>query len=383
MTRENKIISIKNVESEKPLSKLQKQFNSYILKIEKLKADTEKAKSVMAHIKKETARILMPLEKELVANKVQWLISMDWAYENLKFGKRDKETISEIISEHSEDILLNSDSGDEKVMLTNLHDKHSDLDLEEKKEEQKEEAIDGMKIFMKMNGVDLGDEKIDPDNPEDFIRRMEELMNEKIKQESEQNVNRVKSKKQIEREEKKRIEEKDISKSVRDIYTSLVKAFHPDLEQDEKERDRKTEIMKLITAAKEQNDLVALLRLQLEYEQIDQSKINQFADEQVKHFNKILKEQTIALEDEFFYVTGNGQPGHPYKRFGSLELKVVDLKIKMAKNNLKDMIELYRKDIVKVKDIHFMKQVLKDHREAEKLEADEFFKGFDLSDFNF
>ena len=382
MARENKIISIKKAENEKPLSKLQKQFNNYILKIEKLKADIEKAKSVMAHIQKETARILVPLEKQLVENTIQWLISMDWSYENLKFGKRDKETISEIISEHTEDILLNTGSEDAKEVLTHLHDKHSDITLQEKKEEESEDAMDRLKFFMAGNGVDMGDEKMDPNDPESFIHRMEELMHEQLKKGSEQNIHQEKSKKQIEREEKQRIEEKNISKSVRDIYTGLVKAFHPDLEQDEKERDRKTEIMKLITVAKEQNDLVALLRLQLEYEQIDQSKINQFADEQVKHFNKILKEQTDALQEEFSSVTGAGYFGHPYKRFGSLELEVVDFKISKAKKELKEVIEMYGKDVVNVKDIRFMKQVLKHHREIEKSEADAFFRDLDVGDLN-
>ena len=386
MARENKVILIKNGENEKPLSKLQKQFNAYIIKIEKLKVDIEKVKAAMDYIRKETARTLLPLEKQLVEIKMQWLANMDWAYENLKFGKLDKVTISEIISEHSEDTLLNADSEEAKQMLTNLHDKHSDINIKEKKEEEKDDLLNGLKIFMKMNGIDLGDEEIDPNNPEIFINRVEELMNEKMKKESEQNENRVKSKKETEREEKKRIEEKDISKSVRDIYTSLVKAFHPDLEQDEKERDRKTEIMKLITAAKEQNDLVALLRLQLEYEQIDQSKINQFADAQVKHFNKILKEQVDALQNEFLSGVGTGQPGHPYKRFGNLELEVVDNKINKAKKELKDLIEMFRKDAAHVKDIHFLKQVLKSHRKAEKAEADNFFKDLDfvdMSDFDF
>ena len=109
---------------------------------------------------------------------------------------------------------------------------------------------------------------------------------------------RPKSQKKLAREEKRELTLKNVTKAVRSIYTDLVKAFHPDRELDEREKERKTEIMHRVTEAYEKGDLLALLRLQLEFDRIDQQHLEALADEKLTYYNKMLRQQVQDLEQE-------------------------------------------------------------------------------------
>ena len=78
----------------------------------------------------------------------------------------------------------------------------------------------------------------------------------------------------------------------------LVKAFHPDLETDEAEKLRKTEIMQKVTQTYQENNLLELLKLQIEFERIDQDHLENLGKEQLTYYNLVLKEQVEELEKE-------------------------------------------------------------------------------------
>ncbi|WP_201981379.1 hypothetical protein [Hymenobacter rubidus] len=102
-------------------------------------------------------------------------------------------------------------------------------------------------------------------------------------------------------EEKKQAEEKNTTKAVRTLYVDLVKALHPDREPDEAEKNRKTELLKQVTTAYEANELLTLLRLQLELQRIDQSHLENLAESQLKYYNKLLKEQARELDETLYH----------------------------------------------------------------------------------
>ncbi len=131
-----------------------------------------------------------------------------------------------------------------------------------------------------------------------------------------QRSGRPKSEKKLAREQKQELTIKNVTKAVRSIYTDLVKAFHPDRELDETEKIRKTEIMHRVTEAYEKGDLLALLRLQLEFDRIDQQHLEALADEKLSYYNKILRQQVQDMEHD---LTGQqaqlaALSGKPYQR---------------------------------------------------------------------
>lgn len=94
--------------------------------------------------------------------------------------------------------------------------------------------------------------------------------------------------------------EKVATQAVRAVYRDLVKALHPDRERDEAEKTRKTALLQQVTAAYERNELLTLLRLQLELNGLDPAHLETLADAQLVPYNQLLREQVRELEQTLF-----------------------------------------------------------------------------------
>ena len=202
-------------------------------------------------------------------------------------------------------------------------------------------------MMASMYGIEF-DENIDVSTKEKFKAYVDEKMQarhadhqQRQQQAEEQKAKKPKSPKQQEREAKKQIEERNITKAVRTLYMDLVKAFHPDREPDETEKSRKTGIMQRITEAYEKSDLLALLRLQLEYDRIDQAHLETLAEDQLKYYNKILKQQADELAEELYGMQSpmSAAHGKPLMLVGSavgLEL-TFNSNVRALKRSVKDV----------------------------------------------
>src|SRR5690606_2058262 len=113
-----------------------------------------------------------------------------------------------------------------------------------------EEAQDMMRLMIEdMLGISLENEfKIG--TPEEMMAHLGEKMQDKFIQEekahqkrAERNAKRKKPSATTSREAKWQEETQYISQSIREVYRKLASALHPDLEQDAKERQHKTEMM--------------------------------------------------------------------------------------------------------------------------------------------
>jgi len=205
------------------------------------------------------------------------------------------------------------------------------------------------------------------------MAEQQEQMAEKQRQAQERRNQKPKTQKQLEREQKKELETRGITKSVRAIYMDLVKAFHPDREKDQAERDRKTEIMQRVTQAYEKNDLLGLLRLQLEFERIDQTHIETLAEDQLKYYNKILREQAKELEEEMEQLSMqasafSGKPSYLISSPLSLELSL-DQDIREYKNIIKNI----KKDLKAFVDYEQLKAFLKSYKIPKYQDEDSIF----------
>ena len=100
--------------------------------------------------------------------------------------------------------------------------------------------------------IDIDDIDIDILDPHSFLRNFQEKMQEdpEFQELLEKNAKMQKEKKQ---------ELKNISQATKKIYISLITEFHPDKETDELKKLEKTEIVKKITLAYEEDDLFELL----------------------------------------------------------------------------------------------------------------------------
>jgi hypothetical protein len=191
--------------------------------------------------------------------------------------------------------------------LKAIYNRHSrsDYDAEEAA------SMIGMKNLLEdVLGFDLGDD-FDVGSQEDTLERAQARLHERQKRDDahrqaweERQAKRKKSAKQIAREAQQEAEAQQLRQSIREIYRKLTSALHPDRETDLQERERKTALMQRVNQAYDKNNLLQLLELQLELEHIDQNAINNIGEVRLKHYNTILREQLVELEQEILRVEG-------------------------------------------------------------------------------
>jgi hypothetical protein len=368
------LIQIKT-ENSAVLTKLQKQFNTNIQKIDRLKREIVFVKAEMDQIQVKITSEIFPLEKKLIEVQVKKIFYLDALFQQNIFKKRDNETLSEMIIDWISELINRTDSPE----LEGIFTRHNDgISFEEAYEEANKKASETLKdSFSSIFGMKF-DEDADLSDPE----KLQEFLNQqdttnKAEYEA-RKANKKKTAKQIEKEEKQRQEAKNLNKTSRQIYMELVKAFHPDREKDELEKERKTLLMHRITEANEKDDLFELLRLRLELLGTDFEHSN---DESLKYYVKLLIQQVAELEQEFAEVTSFGQSSlfgsSLYDRYGSDKYQSLENKFRKEIANLKKTIKNEEKQAPFYKDNVQVKYLIDQYRQEQKSRKS---RGYDIND---
>ena len=293
MTRTNKITITKQQET--PLSKEQKQFNKLNSQIAKEKEQLLNWQNRISEFKIVFANELTPLQSQHDKLRAQLVYLLDEIYDNKLFTKNERKKMLYIIEEIAQALA----GSDEKVKT--IYNKRGNNDFDEEQATMNEMAIDHMKSMVSEQ-FDINLDHIEINDPEDFMREFAKQMQEKLEADEAKKATRKKSAKTIEKEAATSKKEQEISQSIKEVYRQLAKTLHPDREVDPVERERKTELMQKVNTAYNKNDLLALLQMQLEIEQIDQSSINSISVEKVKHYNAVLKRQLQEVKQEIYFI---------------------------------------------------------------------------------
>ena len=370
----SQLIQIKTANSA-ILTKLQKQFNSSIQKINFLKNQFQKVNEEIDIIKVKISLDIVPLERKLIDTQVQEVKYLDKIYSENRFKKRENQTLSEMIHERAYSLIGKFGIEDLKEIFARHNNGKT---FEDEQKEAEEMAADVMKDAIgSMFGIDFDDDA-DVSTPEKMNEYMAQKMDTEQEKADQARANRKKTAKQTEREDKQRLEEKNLNKTSRQIYMELVKAFHPDREKDELEKGRKTLLMQKITEAYEKDDLFELLRLRLELLGTDLEHSN---DEQLKYYVKLLKQQVAELENEIEELTSFGQtsPFSPslYDRFGSDSYTSLDKKFKKEVTQLKKIIKSAEAQLPLYSEIFQVKHLIEEFRQEQKYKNR---GGFDIAD---
>ncbi len=344
-------------------SKAQKEFNRLTKKIEKTEKEIKEFREVAETLQKRVAKEMRPLLAQLSELQAQIVRIYDRAYENKEVKKAEKKKLAHLIQTVAFELIDREGMEDLKV----IYDKYDEQGYDAVSDEMEQSQLDMVKhMASQMLGIDLSDVDMkDPEQMQAFlhqkIQEQEAAEEERQRLAAERRAKKPKSDKQQEREAKKEEETRNITKSVRTLYMDLVKAFHPDREPDEAEKARKTEIMQRVTQAYEASDLLALLRLQLEFNRIDQNHLETLADDQLRYYNKILKDQAQDLDGELFGIQQQlGQMSG--SMFGIQSTMQLEYKfnndIRQLKKSIKDM----KSEVAMFADLNVLKAWLKDYR---------------------
>ncbi len=294
MTNDNKLVRIAlSGPNAKPLSKAQKEFNrlsARVAELEKLLIDYQA--SVDA-VQQRIQADYIPLLTAYNQARADLVRLFDRFYDNPEATRSERRKIARLIVDMGEDLIFRHGFAD----LRTIVGKYSQQDLDEA--DDAAQQLEQMKQTAAATyGLDLDD--IDFESPDELMDYIEQQVRERQAEQERRNARteQSKSNQQQADEAKQAAKLQQTTKTIRTLYRELVKAYHPDRELDEAEKGRKTAIMQQVTEAYEKGDLMALLRLQLTLNELDQARVNTLADEPLRHYNKLLKQQIDRLTDE-------------------------------------------------------------------------------------
>ncbi|PXW86406.1 hypothetical protein C8R34_11412 [Nitrosomonas sp. Nm84] len=290
-----KVVRIEESQQHACLSPAQKKFNGLIQKIDAQKKLLATWQETIPQYQQKIASKLMPLHDTFRDHQAEMVMLLDTLYTTQKFAHNQQDKIAHLITTISETLISQHGRDD----LKPLYDYYSGQNYDDAALENSEMTHELLKsMFEQKFGVELDDEEFDFSDFEGTSARLAEKMQEQEQRTRESRSKRKKFAKQLAEEARKQEEDAIVSKSIQAVYRQLVATLHPDRELDPAERERKTELMQKVTVAYGKRDLLQLLELQLNVEQIDQNKINNIADDRLKHYNTILQNQLEELQQE-------------------------------------------------------------------------------------
>lgn len=279
------------------LSKVQLEFNSLAKEIEKIKLEIEDFEAEFTKASVKVAKDIIPLTEVLHQKLRGYILALDDAAQQYELKKGEQQTLERHIHEIAWVFYsTGAQLGEPDEEIKAIHDKYSPDAADDI---IKDEMEDRQAMFKSMFGLDIDIEKMkDPE----YMAEMEEQVNNRAKQMADEAPQRKKTKKQLEAEAKEEELKQLEAKDARSVYTSLAKLLHPDLEQDEQERLRKTEMMKRVTQAYTNNDFFELLKLQLEYNMAHPEHLAGLAEAQLNRYISMLKKQKQELEEQKYSI---------------------------------------------------------------------------------
>jgi exonuclease VII small subunit len=295
----------------RPLSKAQQAFNRLVARIDslrqKLESETRRLDAALAYYGQHLyprLRRKTELRKGLVRALAAFL-----GDKRLK-GKKERATLSQILADHLQEILFAEGSladDDLRSLFERVHGRGFDEAATEEFEAQREQ-IESMLSDL---GIDIDLSDVKPGMSDEALAAKAAETMARLRQEFEEKQQssippRRKSQRQMEKEERQRQAEELRKKTVATIYKQLARVLHPDLEPDAARRPQKEALMQELTAAYRNNDMLTLLRLEMEWIKREEGDIERLSDEKLAIYNQTLNEQVQNLEQELYEL-----PYHP------------------------------------------------------------------------
>ena len=293
-------------ETDQPaLSMGQKEFNRLVNQVETSREALAQWQALALTYEQKLARDYDPQLRIFQSRQADLVRALDEALSRVLgtkiLTKSELKAVKTIICDMAEHLLM--DTGDDT--LEQIYNKHSDIEFAARQAIALEHIkANAAEIF----GVafDNSDELNSFEDITAQLQRQVEAECQRRSDESARHGARPKTGKQTAKQKaaaaKLDAAETEASLSLREIYRRLVSALHPDREPDPAERARKTALMQRVNDAYKKRDLLQLLELQVAIMQIDERAMAAVSDDRLKHFNKILQDQCLQLQQSILQV---------------------------------------------------------------------------------
>ncbi|WP_279361318.1 J domain-containing protein [Xanthomonas sacchari] len=279
-----------------PATPARKRFDSLVKRLERARAQLHAWQEALPRWEQRFHEQVDPLLQERDAAQVQLLRELDAAHATFKLSKRDRADLSELICELAALLIRDGDNDG----LKDIYDRHSPLGFDQ-------DLAESEALLTSVIGEEFGlteEEMAHIHSPEALYAQIQERLHSQQAHAAGRAQQRDKRRRAG--AGKAAQVAADPQQTRRALYRNLVAALHPDREPDPQQRERKTALMQRLNQAYQNDDLLALLELQLEIGQLDQAGIAAMAEERIRDYNDLFAaqlrqvEQTLAgLVDDF------------------------------------------------------------------------------------
>ncbi|XTQ93017.1 J domain-containing protein [Xanthomonas sacchari] len=279
-----------------PATPARKRFDSLVKRLERARAQLHAWQDALPRWEQRFHEQVDPLLQERDAAQVRLLRELDAAHATFKLSKRDRADLSELICELAALLIRDGDNDG----LKDIYDRHSPLGFDQ-------DLAESEALLTSVIGEEFGlteEEMAHIHSPEALYAQIQERLH--AQQAHAAGRAQQRDKRRRAGAGKAAQVAADPQQTRRALYRNLVAALHPDREPDPQQRERKTALMQRLNQAYQNDDLLALLELQLEIGQLDQAGIAAMAEERIRDYNDLFAaqlrqvEQTLAgLVDDF------------------------------------------------------------------------------------
>jgi len=271
-----------------PKSKAKIAFEKLLIDIEKRRNEKESLEKNLQLLQGRIATELHPLQTHDSALVRKYLIRLDQLAEEIGVGKFNNEWFESYMTDSLRALLEDVGFEDEEILslLTKYSGNTIDDIIEEEDNQELAKAVSDLMGF----DVDLkelllkGEKKFMEDNQEKIAQNLNDKASLGENQETP-------TEKVTDRNDSL------LKKDARNVYMQLVKKLHPDLETDESEKAKRTEIVKEVTDAYQKNDFFTLLKLYVEHLGEGELESEKLAEEMLKGYTKLLKKQLAGIKE--------------------------------------------------------------------------------------
>jgi hypothetical protein len=336
--------------SAKTLSKAQKQFNKHIVTIEATMRKIEQWQIFLPIYHQYIASQFTPLEVQLREKRIAMVRLLDQHMSGKALSHAQRKKALDLLSNMLGGLLDQEESAE----LIQLHDKYSGISFEEYQEQDNE-------IIRTLAG-DIFGIKLDAAaaSADELMAQFHRMASEREERKREKRERRKAAKKPTNKAAEQAACIQNATRAVRDIYRKLASALHPDREPDPQRRAELTALMQQANRAYDESDLLALLKLQIQIEQIDSQALTQIAQERLDSYNQMLREQSERLQRELFEIQA------PFVAMDIAQHEVTPQAVQHAMNadaqELQDTLRGLDYDLLAFEDVRQLKNWLKDYR---------------------
>jgi len=285
-------------QQENSLSKKQLEFNKLIRSVEKRRKDLQQLEESFKKMIAGYEEKLHPFKKEFSASSFELIKLLDSHFESGKLKKLQQEKTAQMIL----NILDCIEVGENRETVQAMASKYTTFQQKDMSEAEKMMGKEMLKsMFSSAFGVEMDDEDIDLANFSQMGEKLHSKLAEEMYEQRKENFSNTKHKSYNGQNKKLAEKAELLRKSWKTLYTQLVRKLHPDTEPDADLKVHKTEILKKVTAAYENNDFYTLLRLyQLEigFNAGEQNTHQLKNDNVLNDYIGILKKQDAELRDK-------------------------------------------------------------------------------------